>query len=415
MNAATPIVSRPIPPTATGREPRVLVEDLPAEHLDDLDWLWARREGTVRSYEQFAVHLAGLDRRLDANAAGLEVAARVAWPLLEEALGDKEPSRVAAAAWALLRIGGEAAAKAVLGALEAGPPPAREGVRQALVRGPLGDSLAGLRSLAASPDAGAAAAAAEALAAHGTPPAPAALAAWLASPDAPVRLAACRIAAWSGTGAERLEPLARADADDAVRLAAFEAGAWLRAPWVIALGRERAKAKDAANAGQLAILCALAEKADAPLVAALGADAALGASRFGMLAACGNFASLEACLAGMSSKDAAEAEAAGAAFLRLTGFVAGPARRVALPPPADAGPDASEFADEAFVPDPAYAKRQWEARKQEFSEGRRWARGRDADGPGAAADLDLGSRWETLLRARFKGAWSGTRRELLLV
>ena len=401
-----------IPPQ---REPRVLVEDLLVEHLDDLDFLWERRARMVRSYEQFASHLAGLDRRMDANAVGLAIAPRASLPLLEEALGDKEPSRVAAAAWALLRIGGERAVAAVLGALEAGPPPAREGVRQALVRGPAAEALDRLKPLAAAPDAALAVAAAEALAAHGVPPGPQALAAWLASPDPVVRAGACRVAAWAGTGADKLEPPAGSDADEAVRLAAFEAGAWLRAPWALALGRECAKAKDAENAGQLAIFCALAEKADAPLVAALGTDSGLGPARFGMLAAYGNVASIEACLAGIAAKDAPDAEAAGAAFARLTGFGMGAAKRVTLPPPEDAGPDAAEFADEAFLADPALAKRQWEARREEFAKARRWCRGLDADGADNAAALDLGSRHETLLRARFRGGWSGTRREFLLL
>jgi hypothetical protein len=406
-----------IPATATRREPRVLVEDLPAEHLDELDFLWERRARMVRSYEQFAPHLADLDRRLEANAAGLEIAPRVAVPLLEEALGEKDAPRVAAAAWALLRIGGERASAAVLGALESGAPGARDGVRQALVRGPCGDVLERLKPLAASPDAALAVAAAEALAAHGTPPAPPALGAWLASDAPDVRSAACRVAAWAGTGADRLEPLARGDADEAVRAAAYEAGAWLRAPWTLALGRERARSKPAADAGLLALFCALAEKADAPLVAALGADAALGPARFAMLAAYGNVAAIEACLAGIAAKDAADAEAAGAAFARLTGFGMGAAKRVTLPPPADAGPDAAEFAGEAFLADPALAKRQWEARKADFAKGLRWSRGLDVESGEAArvAALDLGSRAEALLRARFRGAWGGARREFLLL
>ncbi|MCC6348523.1 MAG: hypothetical protein IT347_02900 [Candidatus Eisenbacteria bacterium] len=405
----------PVPATATGREPRVLVDDLPAEHLDELEWLWSRRQATVRSFEHFAQNLADLDGRMAANAAGLEAVPSLAWPLLEEALGAKESSRVAAAAWTLLRMGGEAEAMAVPGPLESGPPPAREGARQALVRGPLGAALPGLKALAAHPDAAIAVAAAEALAAHGTAPAPLALAGWLSSADADVRLAACRVAAWAEVAADKLEPLARGDAEEAVRFAAYEAGVWMRAPWALALGRERAKAKDESNTRQLALFCALAGKADAPLVAALGAHAPLGPVRFAMLAACGNFASMEACLAGMAAKDAKDAEAAGAAFLRLTGFGAGPAKRVALPPPADAGPDAAEFADEAFVPDPAHAQRQWEERKEEFAKGGRWARGLDADGAGVAAELDLGSRFETMMRARFKGGGSGGRRELLQV
>jgi hypothetical protein len=397
------------------REPRVLVEDLPAEHLAELEFLWTRRASMVRSFDHFAPHLADVERRMDANAVGLEVAARPALPLLEETLAGDEVSLVASAAWALLRIGGERATTAVIGALEAGPPPAREGVREALVFGPAAHALDRVRPLAGAADLGLALSAAEVLAAHGAPVAARSLAAWLADPEPAVRLAACRVAAWAPIGAEPLESLARGDAEAAVRAAAYEAGTWQRAPWALALGRERARARDPLDLPRLSVFCAIAELADAPLVAALGADGALGPARFALLATYGSAASIEACLAGIAAKDAAEAEAAGAAFARTTGFGMGAARRVTLAPPEGAGPDAAEFADEAFVPDPAAAKRQWEARKQEFAKGRRWSRGHEVDGgnPAALEQVDLGARAEALLRARFRGAWNGSRREWL--
>lgn len=406
--------------TATGtkaREARVLVDDLPAEHLGELEYLWDRRAAMVRSYDHFADHLATLDRRLEANAVGLEVARRPALPVLEEALGGDEATLAAAAAWGLLRIGGERAEGAVLSALESGAPPVRAGVCEALVRGPAGAVLDRVRPLVASPDAALAVAAAEVLAAHGDAGVARALPAWLPAPEPAVRLGACRVAAWAATGAERLEAAARGDADADVRLAAYEAGLWQRAPWALALGRERARAADAAHVPLLALFAAIAESADAPAIAALGANAALGPGRWGVLAAYGSAPALEACLAGTSGADAADAAAAGAALLRTTGFAAGVAKRVELPPPAGAGPDAAEFAEEAFVPDPAVAKRQWDSRRGEFAKGRRWSRGLEADaaGPSVLAAIDLGARREALLRARFRGAWNGTRRELLLL
>jgi hypothetical protein len=402
------------------REPRILVEDLPAEHLAELEFLWMRREAMVRSYDHFAWHLADVERRMEANAIGIEVAARPALPLLEEALGGEEESLAAAAAWALLRIGGERATRAVLAAIESGAPPARAGAREALVFGPAAEVLDRVRMLAGAPDAAVPVTAAEVLAAHGTPVshnAASALGAWLADADPLVRLAACRVAAWSATGADRLETLARGDSDEAVRAAAFEAGAWQRAPWALALGRERARAIDARNMSQLSGFCAIAELADAPLVAALGAEAALGPARFGLLATYGTAASIEACLAGIAGKDAADAEAAGRAFVRMTGFGLGAARRVALPPPEGAGPDAAEFADEAFVPDPAVAKKYWDEHRKELAGGRRWSRGREVDGvnPSVLDEVDLGARSEALARGRFRGAWSGSRREWLLI
>jgi len=402
---------------ATTREPRLLVEDLPAEHLAELEYLWDQRAVVVRSYAHFAGDLALLDRRLEANAVGLEVAARPALPLLEEALGSDEPSMAAAAAWGLLRIGGDAAEDVVLAALESGPPAAREGAREALVRGPAAGLLDRVRTLVAAPDPVVSSAAAEVLAAHGDAGAARAVPAWLGSPDAAVRLAACRIAQWTATAGDRLEAPAREDADGAVRQAAFEAGIWQRAPWTLALGRERARGATAADVPLLGLFCAIAERTDAKAVLALGENAELGPARFGLLACYGDAAAIEACLAGISAKDAADAAAAGEAFLRATGFETGPAKRLPLPPPEGAGPDAEEFADEAFVPDPAVAKRLWEGRKEEFAKGRHWCRGREADAakPAVLDGLDNGARRDGLLRARFRGAWSGTLRELLRI
>ena len=399
------------------REPRIVVEDLPAEHLAELEFLWARRETMLRSPEHFLSHLADTDRRIQANAVGLEVATRPALPVLEEAMGEKLVSLVAAAAWVLLRIGGERASAAVFTAIEAGTPAAREGARQALVVGPAAALLDRLRPLRDGADAGAAVAAAEVLAAHGTPGVPRALEAWLADPAPEVRMAACRVAAWTGGAASSLEAPARNDTEDAVRAAACEAGAWLKAPWALAHARERAKAKDASRPEALALFGIVAEDSDSPLVLALGAELSLGPARWEVLASHGSPACLRACLTGMESKEAADAEAAGLAFVRMTGANLGAAKRVTLAAPAGAGPDAEEFADEAFVPDPKAAQRHWEEHQARYEKGRRWCRGVDVGKGGveSAAAVDLRSRFVLLLRARYRGGWSGSLRELLLL
>ncbi len=403
--------------TTKSREPRILIDDLPAEHLGELEFLWDQRDSMMRSGDHLGSHLVSIERRLEANACGLEVAPRIALPLLEEAVAGPETSLAAAAAWALLRIGGERALQAVLGVLESGEPPAREGVRQALLSGPATEILGRVRKLASSADPAVGVTVAEVLAAHGASDGARALPAWLADPAAAVRLGACRLASWTASGAADLEGVARADADAGVREAAFEAGLWLRAPWVMALGRERARAPGHADPGLLVLFCAIAEPADAPLIAALAADAALGPARWRAVAAYGSKASIEAALTGLGAKDAADAESAGRAFARMTGLELGAAKRVNLAAPTDGGPDAAEFADEAFVPDPELAKRRWEARRQQFETGKRWNRGCDVDRGGASAltSADLAARAECMLRARFRGTATPSRRELLLL
>lgn len=397
------------------REPRILVDDLPAEHLLELEFLWDRRASMVRSGDHFGWHLAGIERRLEANACGLELAPRVALPLLEEAVAGPESSLAGAAAWALLRIGDERALQAVLVVLESGPAPAREGVRQALLHGPVAGILGRLRPLAGSTDAAVAVTAAEVLTAHGAGDGARALPVWLADPMAAVREAACRVAAWTASGAAELEAVARADAEASVREAAFEAGMWQRAPWVMAMGRDRLRTRELSDPGPLVLFCAIAEPADAPLVAALAIESARGPDRWRAIAAYGSKASIEASLAGLGAKDAADAESAGRAFARMTGLELGAAKRVGLAAPTDGGPDAAEFADEAFVPDPEVVKRRWEACRAQFETGTRWNRGHDVDSgsPAALASADLAACAEGMLRARLRGTATASRRKFL--
>ena len=70
-----------------------------------------------------------------------------------------------------------------------------------------------------------------------------------------------------------------------------------------------------------------------------------------------------------------------------------------------------EFLDEVKLPSPALAQRHWDKVKGHLAQASRICRGVDVGGrldPEGFALLDMESRWEACLRARFYGVWSGS-------
>jgi hypothetical protein len=71
----------------------------------------------------------------------------------------------------------------------------------------------------------------------------------------------------------------------------------------------------------------------------------------------------------------------------------------------------AEFQQEVTLPDPKLAQRHWELVKPVLQQAWRVRRGFDVGGaltPEVFGALDMESRWEILLRARFQGKWSGS-------
>jgi hypothetical protein len=84
-----------------------------------------------------------------------------------------------------------------------------------------------------------------------------------------------------------------------------------------------------------------------------------------------------------------------------------------LSPDGSAPPDEfeMEFLDEVKLPNPALAERHWDKVKARLAQACRICRGVDVGGrldPEGFAALDMESRWEACLRARFQGVWSGS-------
>ena len=105
--------------------------------------------------------------------------------------------------------------------------------------------------------------------------------------------------------------------------------------------------------------------------------------------------------------------AAAAAFTKLTGVPIESDTRVTLPPRPGEKPDEfeAEFLEEVQLPDAELARRHWARVGAWLQRAGRMQRGFDVGRPRSGdefAALDMRSRWEMWLRARFHGAWRGS-------
>ena len=138
----------------------------------------------------------------------------------------------------------------------------------------------------------------------------------------------------------------------------------------------------------------------------------LGPDRFGLVGSFGHPALIEFLLTEMDGADPAAAAAAGAAFAKMTGHNVDSGRKATVPP-AEAGDDEfeAEFLDEVAVPDPKGAREKWEGLKPRLGQIVRLCGGEDASRGLSAegyATVDMESRWEICLRAKFNGSWAGS-------
>jgi uncharacterized protein (TIGR02270 family) len=387
--------------------------DLLGLHFEELQFLWARRRAALRSPTETPRELVALEERIEAHVQGLLVVGTRMLPLVEPALTGEDRNAAFAAAYALLRLGDPALAERVVAAIPTAPPPARRGLAEALCHVHAPAAEAGLRALAVSGDPAIAAVAFEVLAFRGglrPDAAGAVLDSLLAQEDPATRAAGWRVATYLCAPVQpRYLDAALRDETPGIRRAALEASAWAGAPVVLDIGRrcaDRAAEQPAPElVDALRLLAVLGGPEDVRRVAALAYAPALGPARFAIAGSLGSPALVDALLAGMADPDPVTAAAAGAAFTKLTGH------DVTSPDTATVGSGDDDAAgDTVALPDPGRARAVWGQVGAELSRAHRLCRGFDA-GRGidadAAARLDLESRWELFLRARYYNAWSG--------
>lgn len=390
------------------------IADILEEHVEELAFLWGQRRTALQSPRYSIRAFAHLEERIAAHLQGVLAIGGEALPLLEDTLRDGDSLPSFAAAFALLHRGDDSATARVLDAFAHAENVRLGGLRDALCEGPIGSLLPQLQALAHSARAPLAVAAAQSLAFHTDVGLTDRLVHQFLSDEAPgVRAQAWRLVGYLGM---RLDPKAYAAAlrdDPVVKRAALHAGAWCGERGVLAVGRKFAQAPAPDQADALELLAILGGLEDLPGFTAIGRQATLGPSRFRLIGCFGHPALMELVMVGIRDPDPATAVAAGAAFTKMTGAEIESSTVATLP--SDGSPPLDEFEmeflGEVRLPSPALAQRHWDKVKGHLAQASRICRGVDVGGrldPESFALLDMESRWEACLRARFHGAWSGS-------
>ena len=397
-------------PVGTGS----FIPDIFEQHLDAIGFLWGQRCSALRSPDYTPAHLFELEDRIEAHLDGAQAAGQASIPVLEGELGAEESLRVFAAAYTLLNFQDATASERVLDAFAQAEDARLRGLRDALCQGPAGSVLPQVQTLIHSGRAPLGVAAAQALAFHSTvgitEPR---VRRFLEDEDPTVWAGGWRLVAYLGM---RLDPKTYAAAlrdDPVVKRAALHAGAWCGEPGVLAVGRKFAQTPAPDQADALELLAILGGSEDLPAFALIGRQATLGPSRFRLLGCFGHPGLMELVMAGICDPDPATAVAAGAAFTKMTGAEIESGTVATLPSNGAPAPDEfeMEFLDEVKLPSPALAQRHWDKVKGHLVQASRICRGVDVGArldPEGFALLDMESRWEACLRARFYGVWSGS-------
>jgi len=398
-----------------------VIPDILEEHFEELAFLWGQRQEALYSPEYTLPELLDLEERIEAHVQGLLVGSENTIGFIEGGLSQDEPLEVFAAAYTLLRLNIESAARQVMDAFLQAEGPQLDGIREALSHGPIETVTAQLSEAVTSAPASIAAAAAEALAFHRKlDPTIPRLAEFSQDKDAQVRRTAWRlimlvspVGPLSPDVAARLSDAAMHDENPSVRAEALQTAAWTMQPWLLEHCRTLCDRPHPDNADAILLLAILGQPFDLERIQGVARAAELGPTRFDVLGAFGHPGVVETLLEGMQSKDPLTATAAGAAFTKITGADIESDQKVRVPPEDGGEPDEfeQEFLDEVTLPDPASARAHWEQVKAEFSKGTRWCRGLNLTGIPPhefMLQLDLESRRQACLRGRFEATWQGS-------
>lgn len=398
-----------------GTAPGSFIPDVFEEHLDAIGFLWAQRRSALRSPDYTVLDLLDLEEGVEAHLDGVQAAGEASMPILESELPAEDPLRVFAAAYTLLYFRTPSATARVLEAFRVAEADRLAGLEEALSHGPLDGALAKVEELRRNGPPPVALAAATALTFHSTIPPPAdEVRPFLRHDDPAVRRRSWRLIGYLGASVEpKTYAAAMRDGDAGVRRAALYAGAWCGEPGVLTVCRKLATEPTPENLDALELLAILAGPDDLPLLATLATNEALGPARFRLAGTYGHPGLMDLVLAGIGSADPATAAAAASAFTKLTGQSVDSDQRAALPPEGSGEPDEfeAEFQEEVTLPDPELSRRHWELVKPQLQRASRLQRGFDVGRgltPEEFAMLDMESRWEMWLRARFQGTWRGS-------
>ena len=390
------------------------IPDILEEHLDEVAFLWGQRQVALYGPDYTVFQFLRLEWRIAAHGSGLLAVGDSALPLLEDRLTHDDPLTVFAAAYALLQFGSPSAAGRVVEAFSVAEGDKLAGLEAAQSHAPQDGTAAKLEDVRRTASAPIALAAATALTFSAIPVTSDEIVPFLRHDEADVRRRAWRLIGYLGAAVgPKAYAAAMRDADTTVRRAALWAGAWCGEQGVLTVCRGLAAEPKADALEDLELLAILAGPEDLQLLKGLVANEALGPGRYRLAGAYGHPELMDLVLPGIANEDLPVALAAGAAFTKLTGLPIESGRRVTLPPEGGGKPDEfeAEFLDEVLLPDSELAQRHWARVGAWLQRATRMQRGFDVGrplSPDEFAALDMRSRWEMWLRARFHGVWRGS-------
>jgi uncharacterized protein (TIGR02270 family) len=389
--------------------------DLVEEHLEEIQFLWPIRERGLRSPRMTMRDIRSFDDRIDAHVDGALVPGDPVMPFIESLFEPDDEYAAFAATFVLLRRGTDDALARARAAFADASGKRLAGMSRALQMGAGDPLIEDIAKAFRSDDPVRSALAAEALCyrtrwrrSHER------LLALLSNENPIVKVSAWRSVANLGLTVEPATYAAAMRDDDArVREAALYCAAWTGVAGVLAIARDAAATPKKDQLATYRLLAALGDARDAVVIARLVQTPELGPDRFALAASLGAPALAPLLLEALASSNARDAVAAGEAFTRLTGANLGPGDRVTLPPEDGHEPDEfeQEFLDEETLPDPAKGRAHWDRIASTVAGVARIAHGRDVSAsipPDALAWLDMQARHEWWMRARFRGAWSGS-------
>lgn len=398
-----------------------VIPDILEEHFEEFEFLWGQRQEAIRSSEYTLEELLELEERIKAHIQGLLVGGENTIPFVQEGLSQDDPQPAFAAAYTLLRLRIDSAARQAMDTFLQAEGEQLDGIGKALCHGPIDMIFSQFQDALASAAAPIAVSAAEALAFHKKlDPRMPRLGEFQQDDNPQVRRAAWRLIMLTSTNqplspdiSSRLSEAAMHDEDPSVRSEALHAAVWTRQPWVLEHCRKLSDEPSPDNWDAIHLLAILGKPSDLNRILAIAKATELGPQRFRALGTFGHPGVVEILLEGMKSEDPLTATAAGAAFTKITGADIESDQTVQISPEDGSEPDEfeQEFLDEVTLPSPDSAQAHWQQAKAESSSGIRWCRSLNLTQPAGREilnQLDLESRWEACLRGRFEGTWHGS-------
>ena len=146
-----------------------IIPEVYSQHLEEFAFLWQQRQKALRSPDYYLPDVASLEKRIEAHLDGLLLPGEAAVTVLERYLQGDDPTAMFAAAYVMLRLESQEAAKQVLETFLKAVAENVDSLREALCHAPIRLLEEGIHDAASSAEPLVAAAATEVLLSHRRP------------------------------------------------------------------------------------------------------------------------------------------------------------------------------------------------------------------------------------------------------